>query len=99
MKPKIHKVRNPGRSVISPVSCHTSIISEYVDYYLQPIVKQIPSYVKITSDFISKIKAVETVPDNSCLVSLDIKSLHANIPNSEGMKALKTFLERQQQQK
>ena len=95
MKPKIHKLRNPGRPVIGSVSCHTSIISEYVDYHLQPIVKQIPSYVKITSDFINKLKTVETVPDNSCLVSLDIKSLHTNIPNSEGMKALKTFLERQ----
>ena len=31
--PKIHKASNPGRPVISSVSCHTSRISELVDYY------------------------------------------------------------------
>ena len=40
-----------------------------------------------TSDFINKLKAVETVPDNSYLVSLYVKSLYSNIPNSEGIKA------------
>ena len=39
------------------------------------------------------------VPDNLYLVSLNVKSLHINIPNSEGIKALKhhliIFLERQ----
>ena len=47
--------------------------------------EQIPSYVQDTSDFISKLKAVETVPDNSHLVPLDVKSLYTNIPNSEGI--------------
>ena len=43
-QPKIYKEQNPGIPVISSVSCHTSKISEYVYYHLQPIVKQIPSY-------------------------------------------------------
>ena len=33
--PKIHKASNPGRPVISSINCHTSRISEFVDYYLQ----------------------------------------------------------------
>ena len=41
---------------------HTANISKYVDYHLQPIVKQIPSYVKDTNDFINKINAVKSVP-------------------------------------
>ena len=44
--PKIHKANNPGRPVISSVNCHTSRISEFVDYYLQPEVKKLKSYVK-----------------------------------------------------
>ena len=68
-KPKIHKEGNLGRPIISSVSCHTSKVSEYVDYNLQPIIKQI-SYVKETSDFISKLKAAETEPENSYLVHL-----------------------------
>ena len=71
-QPKIYKEWNPGIPVISSVSCHTSKISEYVYYHLQPIVKQIPSYVKDTSDFMSKLKSVETVPNNSYLVLLDV---------------------------
>ena len=30
--PKIHKANNPGRPVISSINCHTSRISEFVDY-------------------------------------------------------------------
>ena len=39
--PNIHKVNNPGRPVISPVNCHTTEISELVDYYLQPQLKKL----------------------------------------------------------
>ena len=41
----------------------------------------------------SKLKAVEIVPDNSYLVSLDAKFLYTNIPNSEGINAAKTSLD------
>ena len=51
---------------------------------------KVPSYVKDTSDLISKVKAVESVTNNSYLVSLDVKSLYTNFPNFEGIKAVKT---------
>ena len=73
--PKIHKANNPGRPVISSVNCHTSRISEFVDYYLQPEVKKRKSYVKDTTDFIKEIEATEYVSDGSYLVSLDVRSL------------------------
>ena len=59
---KIHKQGNPGRPAISSVNCHTSDISKYVDYHLQPIVQQIPSYIQDTSDFWRKINKVEKIP-------------------------------------
>ena len=86
--PKIHKDNNPGRSVISSVNCHTSRISELVDYYLQPEVKKRKSYVKDTMDFIKKIEATDHVSDNSYLVSLDVRSLDTNIPHKEGIEAV-----------
>ena len=79
-QPKLHKERNPGRLVISTLTCHTSKISEYIDYHLQTIVKQIPSYVNDTSEFLSQLNAKETVPGNSYLVPLDVKFLYTNIP-------------------
>ena len=58
ISPKIHEKGNPSRPVVSSINCHTANISKYVDYHLQPIVKQIPSYVKETNDFINKINVV-----------------------------------------
>ena len=55
--PKIHKPGNSDRSVVSSVNCHTANISKYKDYHLQPVVKQIPSYIKGTNDFINKTNA------------------------------------------
>ena len=80
--------------MLSSINFHTSKISEYVDYHLQPIVKEIPSYVQDTTDFLRKINQINFVPDNSYLVSVDVKSLYTNIPNSEGMKAVKMSLEK-----
>ena len=56
---------------------------------------EILSYIKDTSDFLRKINAVEFVPDNSYLVSLDVKSLYTSNPNVEGIKAVKMSLEGQ----
>ena len=91
LKPKLHKEGGLGRPVISSVNCHTSKILEYVDYHLQPNVREIPSCVKDTTDLPRKINAVEFVPDNSYLVSLEIKSLYRSIPNVEGIKAVKSL--------
>ena len=89
ISPKIHKEGNPGRPVVSSINCHTANISKYVDYHLQPIVKQIPSYVKCTNDFINKINAVKSVPKNSYLVTMDVRSLYTNIPNAEEISVVK----------
>ena len=93
LKLKLHKEGVPGRSVISSVNCHTSKILEYVHYHLEPFVREIPSYVKDTSDFLYKINTVEFVPDNSYLVSLDFKPLYTSIPNVEGIKTVKKSLD------
>ena len=33
-----------------------------------------------TTDFLRKLDAIKSVPDNAYLVSLDVKSLYASIP-------------------
>ena len=89
LKPKVHKECNPGRPVISSINCHTSKISKYVDYHLKPIVKDIPSYVQNTTDFLRKINQIDFVPNNSYHVSLDVKSLYTSIPNAEEIISIK----------
>ena len=89
ISPKIHKEGNLGFPVVSSINFHTANISKYVDYHLQPIVKQIPSYVNDTNDFINKIYAVKSVPKYSCLVTMDMRSLYTNIPNAEQISVVK----------
>ena len=96
LSPKIHKPNNPGRPVISSVNCHTSNTSRYVDYHLQPIVKNIPSYIKDTNNFIKKTKDVK-VPKDAILVSLDVKALYTSIPNPECIAAVKRAYDKYQQ--
>ena len=86
--PNIHKPNNPGRPVINSIECHTSEISRFVDHHLQPVVKQIPSYIKDTNHFINKVNNF-SVPVNSILVTMDVRSLYTSIPNNEGIAATK----------
>ena len=91
MLPKIHKKDNPGRPVVSSVGCHTEQISSYVDHHLQPFNKELESYVKDTTDFVRKIEALPVEPnEDQILVTMDVKSLYTNIPNAEGMEAVKS---------
>ena len=78
------------------MNCHTANISKYVDYHLQPIVKEIPSYVKDTQDFLKKLEKVRDIPLESLLVTLDVKSLYTN---NEGIKAVKKYYEKYKEKK
>ena len=89
ISPKIYKEGNPGSPLATSINCHTANISKYVDCHVQPIVKQIPFYVQDTNDFINKINAVKSVPKNSYLVTMDVRSLYTNIPNVEGISTVK----------
>ena len=93
---KIHKRGNPGRPVVSSVNCHTANISKYIDYHLQPIVKEISLYVKDTQDFLKKLESekVKDIHLESLPVTLDVKSLYTNITNNEGIKAVKESYEK-----
>ena len=89
--PKIHKKGNP---VVSSINCHTSNIPKFVDHPLQPIVKQIPSYIKDLNDFLPKLNAMENVPKDRILLTMDVKSLYTNILNNEGISAIKNAYKR-----
>ena len=81
---KIHKEGNPRRPVLNPIDCHISEISNFDNNYLQPLVREIPSYIKDTKDFINKIDNF-TVPPNSFPVTMDVKSLYTSITNNEAI--------------
>ena len=86
--PKIHRENNPGRPVINSINCHTSDTSRFVYYHLQPLVREIPSYIKDTNDFVNKINNFNVL-ENLFLVTMDVKALYTNIPNNDGIAAVK----------
>ena len=67
MTPKVHKPGStqsmhkdiPGRPIVNFIDCHTSKISKFVDHYLQPYAKALPSYFQDTTDFKNKLEAVK----------------------------------------
>ena len=56
--------------------------------------KKLKSYVKVTTDFIKKIEAIDHASNDSNLVSLDVRSLYTKIPHKEGIKTVKQKLKK-----
>ena len=96
MLPKIHKnkIPPPGRPILSANDCPTEKISALVDHFLRPIVETTDSYIKDTTHFLNLIDEIHNLPAQCLLVTLDVSSLYTNIPNHEGIEAVKDFLNR-----
>ena len=92
--PKIHKRLNsvPGRPVISNSGFYTENISEFLDYYLQPLAKGVRSYIKDTNHFLQKLASLDRLPEDTILCTIDVVGLYPSIPHDEGLKALRDVL-------
>ena len=67
-------------------------MSEIVDFFLQPYMPTIPSFIKDADDFIRRIRSITDLPSNVLLVTFDVVSLCPSIPHDIGLCALKDFL-------
>ena len=83
---KIHKNPMGIRPIVSTVNSATANLAEFLDIYLQPIMKQLPAYLKDSTQFINEISEIPVEKD-TWLVTVDVKSLYTNIPNDEGIQA------------
>ena len=97
--PKIHKCPGsktpPPRPICNSKQTPTEKISEWVDDQLQPLVKELPSYIQDDNDFLRKIDNInEThhLPPDTLLVTWDVKSLYTNIPEQGGTAACRHYL-------
>ena len=83
---KIHKSPMGIRPIVSTVNSPTANLAEFLDHYLQPIMKSLPAYLKDTTQFLQEIANIKITRD-TWLVTVDVKSLYTNIPNDEGIQA------------
>ena len=74
--PKIHKKGIPGRPICSSVEHPTANISKFVDAHIKDYVPKTKSYIRDTQDFISKLKALDQIPEGAILATLDVTSLY-----------------------
>ena len=100
--PKIHKAPGsknpPPRPICNSRDTPTEKISEWVDDQLQPLVKELPSYVKDDNDFLNKIEEINNthdLPPGTILATWDVKSLYTNIPKEGGIEGCRFFLSKQ----
>ena len=95
--PKIHKqlFKPPGRPIVSANQSPTERISQFVDHFLNPIMKKGKSHIKDTFDFIRKVEKIPPLKKGAFLVTLDVKALYPSIPQGSGLfavcKALKKY--------
>ena len=54
--------------------------------------ESLPSYIRDTSDFISKIHGLKDIPETAFMVTLDVTSLYSNIPHDDGISACEYFM-------
>ncbi len=90
--PKIHKENNPGRPIISANECPTEKISQYVDFYISPLAREVPSYIKDTNDFLCFLHDLGQIPPDTILCTIDVSALYTSIPHDEGIQAVKDAL-------
>ena len=72
---KLHKDLIAVRPIVSGVGGPTEAISSFLDYYMQPHVLQIKSYVRDSASLIRLLEETQFPPEIS-LVTIDVKALY-----------------------
>ena len=98
--PKVHKsLQNPpGRPIVSGIGRPTEHLSKLVDHWLQPVVQQLPSYIKDTTHFLRIVEEwkenYEPLPQDALIVTIDVVGLYTNIPHGDVGPAIQSALDR-----
>ena len=88
--PKLHKDNAPLRTIVSGINTPTERLAELTEHELNEYVENTPSYIRDTTDFISKLKAFNAnIPKDAILFCFDVLKLYPSMPRKEGTKACK----------
>lgn len=92
--PKIHKARRPppGRPIISGIGSILEPLSTFVDVFLRPMVKLMPTYLQDTKDLLRLLPELDFNILTDHLVSFDVESLYTSIPQNETLEAIESLL-------
>lgn len=82
-----------GRPGISNCDTPTEKISEFVDFYLQPILKSLPYVIKDPTDFLYKLGELGDISDGTIICNMDAVGLYPYIPHNKGLLSMRESLE------
>ncbi|CAJ0962483.1 unnamed protein product [Ranitomeya imitator] len=80
MLPKVHKSLSnpPGRPIVSGIEGLYEKSCIYLDFFLQPIILNLESYIRDSSFLIQQLDTL-VVPENTILATFDVEALYMNI--------------------
>lgn len=88
--PKLHKNNAPLRTIVSGIDTPTEKFAEVAEHELNDFVINSPTYIRDTTDFISKLKNIDfQIPNNAILFCFDVCKLYPSVPRLEGIEACK----------
>lgn len=84
--PKVHKKREAwpqpnmpeGRPIVSDINSETYRVSEFIDYFINPLAMKHFTYIKNSYEFVNKIRN-KSINDNYLLVTGDVSALYTNM--------------------
>ena len=65
-------------------------LSEFVDFYIQPVVKNLPDIIKDTTDYLCRLKDLGDIPDVIC--TMDVVGLYPHILHEQGLMSMKKIM-------
>ncbi|KAJ1216093.1 hypothetical protein NDU88_003699 [Pleurodeles waltl] len=93
--PKVHKgkIPPPGRPIVSGIGSALEPLSKFVDFFLQPIVKRIPTYLKDTTHVLLLLESIAFDKSKELLITLDVESLYTNITQEATLEVISNLLD------
>ena len=90
--PKIHKNPWKLRPVTSTCGSPLAVISTFLDYKLQPLLKYVPTHIKDSFDLKEKLEKLGKLPKNAKLFTADAISMYTNIDTNHGLEIIEKWL-------
>ena len=89
--PKIHKRFHDVsvRLVVSNCGYYTENISFFLDFHLQPLTRELKSFVKDNIFLEKNLRSLPNLPDDIIFCTVDAAGLYPSIPHDEGLPALR----------
>ena len=91
--PKVHKQPLKLRPIVSSVNSEIEILSIFLDYQLQKVVRHCTGYLRDSWELLEEIKSLGALPSNARLITVDAVSMYDNIDTEHAIESIGKWLE------